>query len=262
MTTRTILWMLAALPLAAQNKTLTCEGDHSYNRDQVTSCEVREQSMPVSGRVTVDGLTNGGISVKSWNQASVLVRAKVQTYAPTDAEAKALGAQVIIHSTGGMVSAAGPSSGHWYVSYEIFVPAQTDLNLTTHNGGISIADIHGTLEFQTHNGGVHLSRVGGTVHGSTHNGGVHVELAGQQWDGTGLDVETYNGGVNLEVPTGYSAHLQASTRNGGVRSEIPNLVLDRRSKEVNANIGSGGAVLHIVTSNGGVHVRTKGPVVI
>ncbi len=262
MTTRTILLLLAALPLAAQNKTLTCDGDHSYNRDQVTSCEIREQSMPASGRVTVDGHTNGGISVKSWNQASVLVRSKVQAYAPTDAEAKALGAQVIVHTTGGMVSTDGPSSGHWYVSFEVFVPAQTDLKLTTHNGGISIADIHGTLEFQTHNGGVHLSRVGGTVHGSTYNGGVHVELAGQHWDGTGLEVETRNGGVNLEVPTGYSAHLQASTHNGGLRSEIPNVVLDKRSKEINANLGAGGAVLHFTTNNGGIRVQSKGPVVI
>jgi hypothetical protein len=49
------------------------------------------------------------------------------------------------------------------------------------------------------------------MHGRTTNGGVKVALTGSQWDGEGLDVTTTNGGVTLEVPSDYNAHLETGT---------------------------------------------------
>ena len=68
------------------------------------------------------------------------------------------------------------------------------------NGGVSIHDVTGNLEFKTVNGGVSLHHVGGYAHGRTTNGGVSIELGGDRWDGQGLDVTTTNGGVSLRVP--------------------------------------------------------------
>lgn len=130
------------------------------------------------GKITVDGRVNGSVVVKAWNQPDILVRAKVEASSETDGAARALYSQVIVHTAGGTIAADGPASGRWSVSYEVFVPAKIDLNLTAHNGGISIDGVSGQLEFKTTNGGIHLAQVAGNVHGRTTNGGVHVELAG------------------------------------------------------------------------------------
>ena len=147
---------------------------------------------------------------------------------------------------------------YWYVSYEIFVPNRSDLALTAHNGGISIVDVNGRIEFKTTNGGVSLKRVGGAVSGNTTNGGVHVELTGTRWEGETLDVKTTNGGVNLVMPDNYSAHLETGTTNGSVKSDFPlNVPLNERGrmpKEISVDIGSGGPTIRAVTTNGGVNL--------
>ena len=53
------------------------------------------------------------------------------------------------------------------------------------------------LELRTHDGGISLVRVGGSVTGESANGGLHVVLGGERWEGVGLDVRTTNGGVLL-----------------------------------------------------------------
>ena len=86
---------------------------------------------------------------------------------------------------------------NWSVSYEVFVPRSADLTLKTHNGGISIADVRGNIQFDTLNGGVNLKNLAGDVEGRTTNGGINITLAGNRWDGTKLDARTTNGGVTF-----------------------------------------------------------------
>ncbi len=151
--------------------------------------------------------------------------------------------------------ADGPSGKSWSVSYEVFVPRQTDLVLSAHNGGIHIESVHGNIQFNTQNGGVHLANVAGAVKGKTQNGGVHVELAGNRWDGQGLEVETQNGGVHIAVPASFAAHFESSTVNGGLKSDFSNMVSDRRQRQVSTDINGGGPTIRVVTTNGGVTIQ-------
>ena len=144
---------------------------------------------------------------------------------------------------------------NWEVSYEVFVPRHADLSIETHNGGISIADVNGRIDFTALNGGVALKRVGGAVHGSTTNGGLAIELGGDRWDGESLDVSTTNGGIVMSVPENYSANLQTGTVNGGVTVDFPVTVQGRVTKQIALNLGSGGAPVKAMTTNGGVHLR-------
>jgi DUF4097 and DUF4098 domain-containing protein YvlB len=144
------------------------------------------------------------------------------------------------------------------VSYEVFVPRRSDLSLDTHNGGITISDVKGRIEFTALNGGVVLKRVGGNVHGGTTNGGLVVELAGDRWDGETLDVKTTNGGIVMSVPENYSAHLETGTVNGSLSIDFPVTVQGRITRELAVNLGSGGATLKAMTTNGGVRIRRIG----
>jgi DUF4097 and DUF4098 domain-containing protein YvlB len=272
--TRAIRYSLLALALAgfaisvaAQDKSDKTSGGSlrcldSYNGDRLYGhCEIKEQPVPAGGAITVDGKQNGGILIRGWERNDLLVRAKIETRAPTQAEADALAPQVRVETVGLNIHAEGPEGRddyQWYVSYEIFVPRRSDLSLTAHNGGISINEVSGKINFKTTNGGVSLHRVGGAVQGSTTNGGLHIELAGASWQGEMLNVTTTNGGVNLILPDNYSAHVETRTTNGNVQSDFPlNVQMTDRGrlpKEINVDLGSGGPTIRAVTTNGGVHL--------
>jgi len=266
------LMLMTAAGLHAQmannnERTLSCEGSKGGgNRDngrrQERACEVREYPIGSVSKLMVDGRDNGGVVVKGWDRSDVLVRAKVETWSRDAADAKALASQVSVQSAGGNVRADAPSFGDgrgWAVSYEVFVPHRTGLDLKAHNGGISIMDVSGEIAFDTKNGGVNLSRLAGNVHGKTTNGGLNVELAGSRWDGTQLDVSTTNGGIRMDVPANYSARLETSTVNGGLNVDFPVTVSGRLrlNKELAVNLGSGGPTVRVKTVNGGVSIRKK-----
>jgi DUF4097 and DUF4098 domain-containing protein YvlB len=238
---------------------MTCD-DQWSDGNRAQHCEIREATIPAPGGVlTVDGQKNGGISVKGADRSDVLVRARVQTRADTDDEARAMATQIRVE-TGGRIYATGPetaSGRSWSVSYEVFVPRQSDLSLTAFNGGISISDVRGQINFSTINGGVSLARLAGSVHGQTTNGGVSIDLEGGTWDGDTLDVRTTNGGVNLRLPESYSAHLETGTTNGGMSIGFPITVQGKITKQLSLDLGSGGPVLRVMTVNGGVSIARK-----
>ena len=249
-------------PLLAQlrdnnEKQMTCQNG-SYDSDGVRHCEVREQTVAAIGRLSVDANRNGGVTVKGWLRNEVLVRARVEASAENEGAAANLASRVSIDGSGGQVRANGPESvdnnnSWWSVSYEIFVPQNTDLSLTARNGGINISDVRGQIRFEGRNGGVHLKRLAGDVSGSTANGGVQAELTGTTWDGRQLEVSTRNGGVNVTMPSSYSARIQAESERGGFQSDFPVSVQgNMRPRRLDFNVGGGGPLIHVTTTNGRV----------
>lgn len=243
-----------------------CGGENWNNGDKVSVKDLRESTVAATGNLTVDGGRNGGVSVKGENRSDVLVRACVQAWGATDAEARSLLSNIRIE-TGSVVKAESSSEENWSVSYEILVPRSTNLDLKAHNGGISIKSVDGNLEFATTNGGVNLSDLAGTVRGRTTNGGVNVSLTGNSWRGSGLDVTTTNGGVNLTVPDGYAASFETGTTNGGFKSDVAALTVQteddkggwQRSKRVTASMNGGGAPIKVMTTNGGIRIGSNTP---
>ena len=237
----------------------------SRDSDRGRACEVRDSRLPAPvGPLTVDASPNGGIRVEAWDQADVLVRAVVQAYGDDDAEAKALLGRIQVTAAGTRVTAEGPERsdggsrrGGWSVSFRIWAPRQTALALNARNGGISLHGMHGESRFSTNNGGVTLDEVGGHVVGSTRNGGVNVRLGGSRWEGDGLDVETTNGGVSMAIPSGYSAELETGTVNGGFQTDLPLTVQGRLDRQVRATLGSGGPLIKVTTTNGGVRLTQR-----
>ena len=124
-------------------------------------CEIREQKLPVTQRLEVLASPNGGVSVRGWNRQEILVRARVETLAPSEGEAKTLASQVRIQAGAGRVSATGPEGRNykefvWSVSYEVFAPHRIDLKASSVNGGVSISDVEGDISYSTVNGGVNV----------------------------------------------------------------------------------------------------------
>ena len=264
-----MLLALTIVTVSAQDKekiknkgNLSCNQSNNWYGDRlVGNCEIREQTLAATGGViSIDGRQNGGVSVKGWDNSQVLIRTQIQTGAPNAGEAEQLARQVRVETGGNKIYASGPENQkdyHWSVNFEVFVPRHSDLSLETHNGGIAIAEVNGRIDFSALNGGVVLKRCGGSVHGTTTNGGLVVELNGDRWDGETLDVRTTNGGVVMMVPENYSAYLQTGTVNGNISVDFPVTVQGKITKELAVNLGSGGATVKAVTTNGGVRIQRK-----
>lgn len=248
--------------VAAQNPEtkLTCS-EHSWNHHRLaTHCEIKEQTMPASGgAIDIAPGENGGISVQGWDRADVLVRARIRTAAPTDAEARALTPQIRFASGSASLHAQGPvtdSDHEWSLDYEIFAPHNSDLTMTAENGGIHVANVRGKVQFHTVNGGVHLDQVNGDVKGETTNGGIHIAMAGARWEGRGMDIKTTNGGITLVASPQFSAHVEVSTENGGISRDGASLVHANSGRSMAFDMGAGGPTIHLETTNGGVKIST------
>src|SRR5205085_10246986 len=170
------------------------------------------------------------------DRGDVLVRARIEAQAETDADARRLVAGVRIDTSGSRVRADGPETSgrdeNWSVSFEINVPRNAMLTLNTNNGGIATDDFRGTAKFHARNGGLSLRNVGGDLRGDTTNGGVTLDVTGDHWDGSGLDVETHHGGINLNLPKGFSAELEAGTTHGRVSIDFPVTVQGRIGRHI------------------------------
>lgn len=267
MTMTRALMLSAMLGVAAPSAQQVVPGDEwcrdeNWGRDRAGVCEVREFTMAASGGVVhVDASPNGGIAVEGSPRGDILVRARVIATAETEGRAGEISRDVQVSVAGNTVQAAGPTQSReretWHVSYRLFVPTQTSVDLRTVNGGISVIDVDGRIEFRTTNGGVKLARLAGDVRGRTVNGGVNVDLDGASWRGEGLDVQTQNGGVRLAIPAEYSARLETGTVNGRIRVDFPVTVQGRIDRTLEATLGAGGPLVRVRTTNGGVNIARK-----
>ena len=197
---------------------------NNRHSDRVTYCEVRELGMRATDRLTVDAGQNGGVAVRAWDRDSIDVSARLQAQGDDEDEARDVARQVRIEISAGTIRSDGPSMRHgtsWAVSYEIRVPRRTDLKIETRNGPLKVG------------------------------------LEGRRWEGAGLDAETTNGPVVLSVPDGYSARLETGTVNGPMSIDFPITVQGRLSNRIAVDLGSGGAPVRVVTTNGPVVVRRQ-----
>lgn len=264
-------WVLAvaalgAIPAAAQRSGTSaqwlrnCERE-SRGREGERFCTAFETTVPrTNGTLVVDGRVNGGVTVIGTSRRDVLVIARIEANAGSEARAEEIAKAITIRTDGGKIHADGPDTRRrewWSVNYEIEVPAQSDLDLAAQNGGISVEGVTGTLRLETINGGIHLDGVGGDVVAETTNGGLHIVLEGTQWAGKGLDATTTNGGVRATIPRNYSAHLVTGTVNGGVDIDFPVTVQGKIGRRITTDLGRGGATIRMVTMNGGVDIRNR-----
>lgn len=260
------LTMLGVDALAGTPGDNFCKGENWSSGDKVSVRDLRETTIGATALLEVDGMKNGGISVKGENRGDILIRACVQAWGESEAAANAVLGNTRIE-TNGVVKAYNPNQeDRFSVSYQILVPVQSNLNLMANNGGISISSVDGTLQFATKNGGVSLKDVAGDVRGATKNGGVSVKLSGSAWrGGGGLDVETKNGGISLLLPANYSANVETGTVNGGFKSDFEELKVPEkdengrwyRPKKINAALNGGGAKIRVITTNGGVNIKSS-----
>ena len=143
------------------------------NSDHENFCQERQERIAAPRVLSVDGRENGGVSVRAWDGADVLVRERIHAWGPSMDDARRTAGQVRVHTAGGEIYAEGPENERrrgYAVTYEIFVPRRTDLRVETNNGPLAVKGVTGRMELRVHNGPLALTDVGGDVHARAQNG--------------------------------------------------------------------------------------------
>lgn len=263
-----LTFAVIAAPATAQQMQVQPDGEwcrqewRDDDHDHDTYCEVRTVTLPATSSFEIDARPNGGVEVEAWDRDEIRVEAKVRTHARRDGEARNIARDVDIEIGSGRVTTDGPGFGArgrgngWSVSYRVRVPTRTDLEIGSTNGGIAVDGVSGRIDVRTTNGGLSLRDVAGDVRGRSTNGGITARLSGRTWQGPGLDLQTTNGGIVMEIPAGYSARLETGSTHGGYDIDFP-VTLEGRvdARRLSVDLGDGGPTIRAVTTNGGVQIR-------
>jgi len=132
------------------------------------------------------------------------------------------------------------------VHFEIRVPTETQLDLSTGGGGVRVASIHGDSELRTSGGSMEVTDLQGKLHADTSGGGVRLrDITGETRVGTS--------GGSIEADT-IKGSLRAETSGGPIRAERIGGDLDAQTS--GGSIHVGGVAGHLVakTSGGSVEV--------
>lgn len=234
---------------------------HEHGDDRLVSvCDVRVQRLPAPPSVVrVEPGNNGGVYIEGWTGSDVEVHTRVRAQAETEAEARDI-AEAVRMVANGSIRADGPSRSRyaqWTISFVVYVPTNSDLDVSTRNGPLSVRGVSGRMTLDARNGPLSLRDAGGDIRARTRNGPIHIALSGDRWQGAGLDVETRNGPLSIRVPDGYNAELEVGTTNGPFTSDIPLTVRlrGRLRDPIRTTLGDGGAPIRLITRNGPLHIR-------
>ncbi|MBM3787129.1 MAG: DUF4097 domain-containing protein [Acidobacteria bacterium] len=151
---------------------------------------------------------------------------------------------------------------------------QGDVSASSTNGTIECIDVSGAISARTTNGRIKLESIEGPMDASTTNGPIFAEMK-RSTDDRKMRFSTSNGSIDLRLPAGLKNDVRASTTNGSIKTQMPagsNFQVSARTtsssissdfdiqgdiskRRIEGRIGSGGPILDLSTTNGGISLQ-------
>ena len=125
---------------------------------------------------------------------------------------------------------------------DIKVPRHTDLRVNTFSAPVTIEHVQGSHDVHGFSSRVRLTDVSGPVQAKTFSGSVEIRVSEWQ-DRQSIDVNTFSGGVELEVPPEARGHVTFNSFSGRLDSELPLTLRSASRRSVSGELGSGDAGL-------------------
>lgn len=165
------------------------------------------------------------------------------------------------------------SFGQRWIRVALTVPSESDLDLHTGDGNVSIAQVKGSERVRTGDGNVTTRGLDGTLSASTGDGNINVDgrfdqLELRSGDGTieadarngskmalGWSLSSGDGNISLRVPEGFAADLDAHTGDGRVTVDFPVTISGAmREGTVRGKMNGGGSILSLRSGDGNLHL--------
>lgn len=155
------------------------------------------------------------------------------------------------------------------ISYEVVVPADTQVTSRTGSGDQMIGRVNGAVRAQAGSGDIQVERTGGDLDAQTGSGDIRVDAAGgaiRVQTGSGdidvvqiarADVEarTGSGDVALRLAPDAAVNLAAKTGSGSIDTSLPlEAQGERRKRRLQGTVRGGGHRVSITTGSGSIRV--------
>jgi DUF4097 and DUF4098 domain-containing protein YvlB len=184
------------------------------------------------------------------------------------------------------------SMGHHSVRVQIQVPPQSDLDIRSGDGNVKSGPVAGHIQIDTGDGNIDSNGLHGDLH--LHTGDGHVQgndfdgnLSADSGDGyitvrgrfdvlylksgdgnieaevqsgskiaSGWNLHTGDGHINMKLPDGFSAELDAHTGDGHISLDFPVTVSGSISESrIHGKINGGGGMLAITSGDGSIRIE-------
>ncbi len=197
------------------------------NDDYRASVRDEETKMIANQPLTIKAEQNGGIQVTTWDKPEVSLKLCKQIAVDDESEGRRLLAETRLEINGSNISIHTPEENHHSLGTLLLVkaPKNANLNLSVHNGGVSLSGFIGTAEAHAENGGISFRRSSGKLTAEAQNGGISIKDCGgdvsakvengglsialpEHWEGKGLEAHALNGGLVVAVPKTFNGGLE------------------------------------------------------
>lgn len=132
----------------------------------------------------------------------------------------------------------------------------------TSGGGIDIDGAAGPVLARTSGGGIDLRDVAGSVEARTSGGGIRADLTGPRTAGEEVLLESGGGSIELSLPKGVKAEIDAEIRLQGARRRYRiasdfDLIIDEGGSRITGRgkLNGGGGEVRLRTTNGDIEIR-------
>jgi hypothetical protein len=223
------LGVLAALALIGAGGISVASGIVIQSKDTTHTVlgRVSNFHVDVDGDITVQTGPVGQITVTTHRVWSFHEPTVTETHTGTDVTVTA--------------ACHGLEWGTCNTSVNVVVPAATDLNLTSHDGNISVDGVRGDLTLQSDDGDVNVTSASGSLHLTSDNGNV----SGSGLTSTQVQASSDSGDVGLSFARPPES-VNGSSDNGSVSVSVPH---GPATYSVSANSDNGSRSVGVSTSS-------------
>jgi hypothetical protein len=235
----------------------------------------------VGGTVAVTGAPVGSMRIEGWAQNRIELEAAIEITARSEAEldelAKVTG--FVLHETLGRaeVTSVGTHDKAFMkkaakkfpkellglpfrIDYTLKVPRYSDLQIDGGKGDLHISRIDGTVKINYLESNARLDLAGGGIFATIGAGSVDLSIPARSWRGRFADVQLAAGDMNISLPPGLNAEIDASILRSGSIENLYGEMSPRTRKEVftekliAAKAGVGGVPLKFIVGDGRMRI--------
>ena len=218
----------------------------------------RVYALEPNGHINIHNLY-GDVSITAWDRDEVLVEAVKKSRDPRRLE----DAQIVVDSTGSELSIRtqylGSGEHPASVEYRIVVPRKANLeNVKLINGGLAISGVAGSIRASSVNGSIRADHLEGQAELSTINGQLEAGFD-RVSRASAILLRSINGPIRLLLPPTVDAVVTARNLSGGIQTEFGRGFRSAGGHRLRSTINRGGARIHVDNTNGGIVIRSNGP---
>lgn len=233
-----------------------------------TAQETRTFTVSGSPRVTITTF-DGQVKVHGWDKQEVTYTAT--KYANDEESLKQISIQAQQQGQNISVNATNENEHHGTVSFDVYVPRQSTLHVSSGDGGLNLEGVSGQITLRSGDGPIEVANGGGQLQVNTGDGRIQVikfdgQVDARTGDGeialegnfNGLSARTGDGTISLTVPAGSSFTIETNAP-GEINNEGFNVAEDVTiSPRVKRwRIGNGGKIFILKTGEGQILLRPR-----